>query len=90
MLLLLLVVNTVYGLQQESEIEIKNLTIWQWEKVRDDMNFTGLKMSEEVIEYNKIVDDYDGQVYGYKEGTEPYIKSKIKQEMDYWNRYLMK
>ena len=56
----------------------------------DDMNFTGLKMSGEVIEYNKILDGYDGQVYEDFEGTEPYIKSKIKQEMHYWERYFMK
>ena len=70
---------------------MKNLTLWQVEKVRDDMNFKGLKMYEEVIEYNKILDGYDGgQVYEYIEGTEPNIKSKIKQEIDYWKRYFMK
>jgi hypothetical protein len=63
MLLLLLFTNNVYGLQQESEIEIKNLTGWQWDQVKYSMNFTGIEIPDYVKnEYDIVINndnDYD-------------------------------
>jgi hypothetical protein len=63
LLLLLLFTNNVYGLQQESEIEIKNLTGWQWDQVKHSMNFTGIEIPDYVkSEYDIVINndnDYD-------------------------------
>ena len=65
-LLLLLFDNTVYGLQQESEIEIKNLTQWQWEQVKYSMNFTGIEIPDWVKnEYDIIINNNNNNNNNY-------------------------
>lgn len=50
---------------EESQIEIKNLTGWQWEQVKYSMNFTGIEIPDYVkngydIVINNDDDDDDG------------------------------
>jgi hypothetical protein len=43
--------NNVYAVTvEESQIEIKNLTRWQWDQVKYSMNFTGIEIPDWVKE----------------------------------------
>jgi hypothetical protein len=54
--------NNAYATTKESQIEMKNLTQWQWEQVKYNMNFTGIEIPDYVkneydIVINNDVDD---------------------------------
>jgi hypothetical protein len=52
--------NAYTATAEESQIEIKNLTQWQWEQVKYGMNFTGIEIPDYVKnEYDIVINNDD-------------------------------
>ena len=57
--------NNAYATTKESQIEMKNLTQWQWEQVKYNMNFTGIEIPDYVKNEYDIVINNDDDDYCY-------------------------